>query len=85
MGVRLNLRHLGHMRLQMRERERYIQQICIEKDGRMRACVVCDISCQDLQAEHINMRVNFLVLIVLLSWRWGLPITLYPGAPPSRF
>jgi hypothetical protein len=22
-------------------------------------------------------------LIVLLSWRWGLPITLYPGAPPQ--
>jgi hypothetical protein len=22
-------------------------------------------------------------LIDLLSWRWGLPITLYPGAPPQ--
>jgi hypothetical protein len=22
-------------------------------------------------------------LIVLLSWRWGLPITLYPSAPPQ--
>jgi hypothetical protein len=40
-------------------------------------------NCQDLQAEHINMRVKLIVLIVLLSWRWGLPITLYPGAPPQ--
>jgi hypothetical protein len=22
-------------------------------------------------------------LIILLSWRWGLPITLYPSAPPQ--
>jgi hypothetical protein len=26
---------------------------------------------------------KFIVLIVLLSWRWGMPITLYPGAPPQ--
>jgi hypothetical protein len=58
MGVRLNLRHLGHMRLQMRERERYIQQICIEKDGRMRACVVCDISYVQSRIGHHTNQVR---------------------------
>jgi hypothetical protein len=26
---------------------------------------------------------KLIVLIVLLSWRWDLPIVLYPGAPPQ--
>jgi hypothetical protein len=38
--------------------------------------------CQDLQAEQLNMRFELMIL-VMLSWRWDLPIDLYPGAPPD--
>jgi hypothetical protein len=47
------------------------------------SCSCTESFCQDLQAEHINMRVKLIVLIVLLPWRWDLPIVLYPGAPPQ--
>jgi hypothetical protein len=40
-------------------------------------------TCQDLQAEHKNMRFESIVLMMILSWMWDLPIDLYPGAPPS--
>jgi enoyl-CoA hydratase/carnithine racemase len=39
--------------------------------------------CQDLQAEHKNMRFKLIVLMIIPSWMWDLPIDLYPGAPPS--
>jgi hypothetical protein len=40
--------------------------------------------CQDLQAEQLNIRFELIVLIVLLlPWRWDLPIDLYPSAPPD--
>jgi hypothetical protein len=37
------------------------------------------------QAEHMNMRFELVVLMVLLSWMWALPTALYPGAPPSYY
>jgi hypothetical protein len=33
--------------------------------------------CQDLQAEHMNMRFELIVLMMILSWMWDLPIALY--------
>ena len=30
----------------------------------------------------MNMRFELIVLMIILSWMWGLPIDLYPGAPP---
>jgi hypothetical protein len=42
--------------------------------------------CQDLQAEHKNMRFELIeLIIIMLSWMWDLPIDLYPGAPPSQY
>jgi len=35
------------------------------------------------QAEHMNIRVKLIVLMMILMNRWDMPTDLYPSAPPS--